>query len=192
MEPFRKLPGTFCAESLVRDLEVVEPHEWKRVPVFGADSGIDWSGAALRSHDGCTTTLDYQGSAYRDTPLMARLPYVRSVIGSFACETRRVRLLSLQPGAVIGTHRDAMHEGFHEIVRLHVPIVTNDAVSFVVAGQDLVMRPGELWFVDVSQPHSVANRGAASRVHLVLDCVVNEWLFRVFSGASGMLGPRCS
>lgn len=182
MEPFRKLPRAFCVESLVRDLAAVAPHEWKRVPVFGADSGIDWSGAALRSHDGRTTTLDYQGSAYRDTPLMGRLPYLRGLVHGLGCETRRVRLLSLQPGAVIGTHRDALHEGSHEIVRLHVPIVTNAAVSFVVAGQDLVMRPGELWLVDVSQPHSVANRGDASRVHLVLDCVIGDW-FRDLSGA---------
>lgn len=74
-----------------------------------------------------------------------------------------------------------------DVVRIHVPIVTHDQVSFVVDGQARSLRPGETWFVDVSRPHSVVNRGETPRVHLVVDCVVNDWV-RALIGQEDLLG----
>jgi hypothetical protein len=31
-------------------------------------------------------------------------------------------------------------------------------------------------YLNVNLPHRVAHRGAADRIHLVIDCVVNDWL----------------
>jgi len=59
---------------------------------------------------------------------------------------------------------------------VHVPVLTNDHVDFIVAGERVVMRPGECWYVNVDQMHSVLNRGATRRVHLIIDVVVNDWL----------------
>ena len=69
----------------------------------------------------------------------------------------------------------ATEDGLRE-ARLHVPIRTNKRVQFRVGGKDIFMRPGELWYIDVSQPHSAGNGGRTPRVHLVVDCVVNDWL----------------
>lgn len=168
---------TFDVERLRRDLDAVCETDWAPVPVLGVDAAIpDWTGAALRSHDGATTSVGYRRGDVHDTALLERAPYLAEVTRFFCCETRRVRLLSLHPGAVIGTHRDALGEDGVDVVRIHVPIVTNDQVSFRVDGQDLALRPGEVWLVDVSRPHSVANHGTTVRVHLVLDCVVNDWV----------------
>ena len=60
--------------------------------------------------------------------------------------------------------------GAHPVVR-----APGDRVV-AIAGEALRLLPGEVWFVDVSRPHSVANHGETPRVHLVLDCVVNEWV----------------
>ena len=38
------------------------------------------------------------------------------------------------------------------------------------------MVAGECWYLNLSKPHRVHNRGATERMHLVLDCVVNDWL----------------
>ena len=61
-------------------------------------------------------------------------------------------------------------------VRLHVPITTNPGARFRHNGAELSMRPGECWYVNVNRPHAVANDGEADRVHLVVDCLVNDWL----------------
>jgi hypothetical protein len=48
------------------------------------------------------------------------------------------------------------------------------------------MAEGECWYLNVNQPHRVENRGSADRVHLVLDCVVDEWLRALFARALEM------
>lgn len=186
MRQSRKLPLAFDVEALRRDLQGVGNDDWTPIPIPGVGAAVpDWTGAALRSHDGEVTSVGYQGRVYRDTPLIERAPYFAEVVRHFHCETRRVRLLTLHPGATIGTHRDALEEDGLDVVRIHVPITTNDQVSFIVDGQALPLRPGETWFVDVSRPHSVANRGETARVHLVLDCVVNEWMTAQLDRESG-------
>jgi mannose-6-phosphate isomerase-like protein (cupin superfamily) len=68
--------------------------------------------------------------------------------------------------------------------RLHVPVHTGPEAEFLLNGRQVAMAAGECWYVDVSQPHAVANRGNAPRVHLVIDCVVDEWLERAISEIS--------
>jgi hypothetical protein len=45
------------------------------------------------------------------------------------------------------------------------------------------MHEGECWYLDLSLPHWVENRGARDRVHLVIDCEVNEWLLELLAAA---------
>jgi hypothetical protein len=48
------------------------------------------------------------------------------------------------------------------------------------------MAPGSVWYLRLSDPHQVANRGETDRVHLVLDATVNPWLARMLrEGADG-------
>lgn len=84
--------------------------------------------------------------------------------------------MRLQPGSIIREHRD--HElGFKDgEVRIHVPIITNPDVAFFVNGDRLPMNPGEVWYIDFSLPHRVRNRGTTDRVHLVIDCIVDDWM----------------
>ncbi len=173
-----RLPLTFEANCLARDLAQVRPEEWVRHYNTNDYEG-EWTGVALRSVGGSPGNLYANPSpqaVFADTPMLARCAYLRAVLAHFQCPLRAVRLLRLAPGARIREHRDP-GLGFQDgEVRIHVPVATNPEVEFVVAGQAVVMQVGEAWFIDFSQPHRVANRGAAHRVHLVLDCTVNDWL----------------
>ena len=62
-------------------------------------------------------------------------------------------------------------------VRFHVPVQTNPD-GLRARGPALEMQPGESWYLDFNLPHRVANGGDAPRVHLVIDCVVNDWVSR--------------
>ena len=64
--------------------------------------------------------------------------------------------------------------------RLHVPVVSDPAVDFRVDGQRLELREGETWYVNVNLPHGVENGSPRPRVHLILDCTVNDWLRALF------------
>ena len=111
-----------------------------------------------------------------DTPLLRSMPYFQEVVSFFECDLCRTRLLAMRPGTVIGEHTDVLPGKSPKQVRLHLPVITNNGVSFEIAGESVTMGPGELWFLDVTRRHSVANRGTADRIHLVIDCVVNDWL----------------
>lgn len=168
-----RLQVKFDVEALSRDLEIVKDYQWNAI--LENKPSLSWKGLALRSFDGRPETLNYSGEDYFDTPLMDILPYMRRVVAFFKCDLRRVRLLALHPGATIGNHVDLPAESALEI-RLHLPILTNDAVSFKVDEKEIGMEPGDLWFVDVSRMHSASNSGQSVRVHLVIDCELNDWL----------------
>jgi quercetin dioxygenase-like cupin family protein len=98
-------------------------------------------------------------------------PGIRQVLDWFPSERNRIRLMRLKPGGRILRHSDPLHTIDPRLVRLHVPIVTNPDVFFLVDDQRVEMHPGEAWHVDVRFPHAVENRGATTRVHLVMDLV---------------------
>lgn len=180
MDAALRLPLGFDPAALLRDLDRLNEADW-----FGHFNTTvyegEWSGLPLRA----TATAEHPVQALHNTPgselfadqsILAECPAIRAVMAELHCPLRSVRLLRLGAGAVIREHTDhALGFGFGE-VRLHVPVTTNPAVDFRVEGRQLDMRPGELWYIDASRRHSVANRGRQARVHLVVDCVVNPWL----------------
>ena len=111
---------------------------------------------------------------------MSRCEYVPEVLKQFNCELQTVRFLKLAPGARIKKHRDyelGLEDGY---VRVHIPVATNEKADFVLNDEHLTMNEGEAWYVNVNFLHSVANAGDTDRIHLVIDCVVNEWLRNYF------------
>jgi Aspartyl/Asparaginyl beta-hydroxylase len=82
----------------------------------------------------------------------------------------------LEPGAKIHPHRDLSGASLSNRIRFHVPIVTNPDVKFMVDHERVKMNPGELWCLDTSYLHAVANDGSESRVHIVVECGVNASL----------------
>lgn len=176
-----KLSLAFDAELLKADLSRICADEW--VPHFnkGYYEG-EWKGLALRSTTGKTTQLFRPQDDTReatDTVILARCPYFQQVLSAFRCPILAARLLSLSPGSKIREHEDYFL-GFEDgLIRIHIPITTDRRVEFFVANQRLEMREAEAWYIDFSLPHRVSNTSDKERVHLVVDCVVNDWLERM-------------
>jgi hypothetical protein len=105
------------------------------------------------------------------TPFMECCPYVRSLLEALPASKLRVRFMKLEAGGHIGRHRDRLYGWELPILRLHVPITTHAGVEFLVEEQRIGMSPGELWYVNTSKDHELANRGPTDRVHLVIDLV---------------------
>jgi hypothetical protein len=172
-----KLALAFDPARLVEALTAVPPDLWVR-HFNAADFDGDWSGVALRSSDGSPGTITANPSAgtFADTRLLHDCPYFSELLRSFECPLMSVRLLNLRAGSVIREHCDpglAREDGW---VRLHIPIQTNEDVDFRLEGRRIVMRAGECWYLNLSRPHAVRNRGTTDRIHLVIDGVVNPWL----------------
>lgn len=123
---------------------------------------------------------DPTASEYADTEMLAPCSYVPEVLSAFKCETESARFLRLTAGSTIREHRD--HKlGFEDgVVRVHIPVQTNPQVEFFLDGKPVEMKEGEAWYLNFNLKHSVANRSAEDRVHLVIDCILNDWLREFF------------
>jgi hypothetical protein len=84
--------------------------------------------------------------------------------------------MRLTPGSVIREHSDHDLDAEGGMARVHIQITSNPGVEFELNRLRVVMAPGEAWYLRLSDPHRVANRGGSDRVHLVADLVVNDWL----------------
>ncbi len=117
------------------------------------------------------------------TPLLESCPYILKILSELKCDKEAVRLLRLAPGSIIHEHRDRGLCYERGAFRLHIPLQTSEDVDFVVDNQRMNMRAGECWYANFDLPHSVKNRGELPRVHLVIDCVRNEWSDQLFAEA---------
>lgn len=196
MAPFPdrlRLPLSFDPVRLAADMTAISGSGWIAHFVTQNYDG-DWSVIPLRGPAGARHPVqmiysDPACTAFEDTPLMAGAPYLREVLGTLACPLLAVRLMRLAPGSVIKEHRDhdlAFEDG---TVRLHIPVTTNDGVDFRLNGRRCVMAAGSAWYLRLADPHSVANRGASDRVHLVIDATVNDWVRALFERAQGPVLP---
>ena len=164
--------------GLREDLDGLQPADW--VPHFNtAYYEGDWSGAALRAVGGVSDRLYPDPTAtdgFADTPILARCPHAAALLAAFACPLLSVRFLRLGPGARIREHSDLNLGAEDGEVRIHVPVRSNAGVEFLLDGAPVEMGDGEAWYLDLNLRHAVVNAGATARVHLVVDCVVNDWL----------------
>lgn len=178
MQNTHKLPLAFDARPLQAELRGISNQSWADHFNTNYFDG-DWSGVALRSLGGDPTQIypdPHSSAEVADTRVLDDCPNIRKVLEAFACDIKSARLLRLGPGSSIREHRDYELERANGEIRLHIPLVTNDRVEFYLAGRLVTMKEGECWYLDFSLPHRVENRGTTDRIHLVIDCVVNEWL----------------
>ena len=178
-----RLPLTFDAARLQTDFACLTEQDW--IPHFNrAYYEGDWSAVPLRSIGGRSDHI-YSDPVRRDfasTEVLKRCPYFEEVLGAFPCPLLAVRLLRLKSGSRIREHTD-LNLGYEDgEIRLHVPVHTNPDVEFYLAGERVILAEGECWYVNTSLPHRVVNGGGADRIHLVIDCVVDEWVRDMFEG----------
>jgi hypothetical protein len=102
-------------------------------------------------------------------------PDMARVLDYFKDPIEMAVFYSMLPGAEIHPHRDL--SGTLELgkIRYHVPIETNPAVEFWVDKKRVPMKVGEMWGLNTSYLHAVANRGGSDRVHLVVEVEVGKW-----------------
>jgi hypothetical protein len=146
----------------------------------------EWNVLALRSPGGSMNNIipDLMShGGYADTALMAECPSIKKLLDGIHCEVLSARLLNLKKGAFIKDHRDVELAFENGEARLHFPIFTNVGVAFYINDVLVTMHEGDCWYINANLKHRVANNGDTDRIHLVIDCKVNEWLDGIFKNA---------
>ena len=132
--------------------------ETKTIPVIWADKVVGFDAPVVFEPDYASEPLRAAAKACAEQ-LVAR-------IGGGTIT--RLMLVDLPAGAEVVPHRDTAPI-ITDPHRCHVPVLTNEAVSFVIDGIDHHLAAGRAYEMDNTREHSVANRGATRRVHLICD-----------------------
>jgi hypothetical protein len=182
------LPFTFDPDLLLRDLQGLASVEWIEHFVKQNYEG-DWSVIPLRAQAGARHPImmissNPTATKFEDTAVLQGCPYFREVLAAFACPLNAVRLMRLTPGSVIKEHTDLELSVEEGTARIHIPVITNAEVEFYLNRSRVVMTAGSAWYLRLSDPHSVVNKGDTDRVHMVIDAAVNDWLRAVLESAA--------
>lgn len=184
-DAFHKLPLTFDIQRLKQDLGCLQKRPWiEHINRHAHDGG--WSSLPLRAVDGRVdnaTVVETDPDRYQSTPYLKQSKYLQEVLASFQCTIVSARLMSLQAGQEIRRHTDQDLRFEDGCARLHIPIQTHPDVEFKINDQPVHFAEGECWYMNANYPHQVVNGSDTNRVHLVIDCIVNDWLSTLFSGS---------
>jgi len=175
-----RLPRTYSVDLLERDLQVLR--EVPTAPQPGPYHKGEWTGVALYSMGGRDSVFPSAPGMdhYQETENLRRTPYFKNILDDLECPKEVVRLLFLPPGGHIKDHFD-FHTNFQfGLLRLHIPIRTHPDVAFVIDGQRMNWKAGELWYGDFSRVHSVLNNSQIVRVHMVIDVQINDFVLSLF------------
>ena len=98
-------------------------------------------------------------------------PFIRLMLEKLEedCIVSMTQLARMQPGAKINPHYDSnpVLIGSH---RMHIPLITNDKLRFIVDDEQVVMKEGNLYELNNQLVHHVENpANAATRIHLIVD-----------------------
>lgn len=104
------------------------------------------------------------------TPLGQSLPYLHELLDSHfdSNSIRYARIIRVAENACIIPHRDYL-ELNGKFVRVHLVLDTSERCYNTEEAKIFHMRPGEIWFLDASLPHSAGCFSPSPRLHLVVD-----------------------
>lgn len=175
-----KFPLSFDVARLQADINKVISHKWTD-HYNQNDYNGKWTSIALMSEDGKSDSIfALNRSELIDTDILKQCDYFKTILDEFPFEKTAVRLLNLTVGTEIKPHRDYCLGYEDGCFRLHIPIITNPDVVFMLDDQRLIMNEGECWYINANFTHSVVNNGSEDRIHLVIDGIQNEWTDTLF------------
>lgn len=177
-----KFPIQFDIQRLQKDVDIILNKNWVNHYNTNDYTG-KWSSIALVSQGGKSENINafpmgIEPVKYTDA--IDNCHYFKEIIDSFQFEKTTVRLLRLATGAVIKPHTDNCLGYEDGNFRIHIPIITNENVEFILDNEKLLMSEGECWYINANFTHSVANKGDIDRIHLVIDGIRNEWTDALF------------
>lgn len=175
--------------SMQNELKSVLEHGWVDHVNRKEHSGA-WDVLPLRcqrehvnSHPILQSFAISSAEGWQDLPVLDACPAIHAFLKSMRCPLKSVRLMRLHAGAAIKPHRDQGLSMEYGEARLHLPLQTSERIRFVVNGQDVPMKAGELWYINADQEHSVQNFSDEDRINLVMDCKANNWLYSAIANA---------
>ncbi len=173
---FLELPFEFNIEKLLSDLKLINKNDWVNHPNTQAYDGA-WLISSLKSISGKTRDIvAIENQEYFDTPLLQKMNYIQTILENFKTKIEAVRFMKLGANSKIKEHCDKGSSFEKGYARLHIPITTNENTHFILEGKKYKLKVGSCYYIDANNSHSVINEGDKDRIHLLIDCHINDWI----------------
>ena len=174
------LPMSYDVEKLKADCKEIRKHGFEyynviplRAPAHEVDASRPFPPPADDYADGSWTE-------WLNTSYLENAPYMAQIVKEFQEHTKvtLVRLLRLQAGATVAEHTDPTLglEIHKSVVRLTIPIYTNDEVTFYLNQTPVPLQAGECWYLRLTDPHKIVNNSSEERINLTIDMIPNDWV----------------
>jgi hypothetical protein len=183
-----RLPMSFDAERMAQDVSALQLGTFVEYDVMPLRAPAHIVDPAIPPPPPTADYADGSWTDWLDTAALVASPYLSQVIDTFRAKTRvtLVRLLRLAAGGVVKEHCDPTL-GLHiesSVIRLTVPVLVNDDVEFYLNGRLVPMRPGECWYLRLTDPHRIVNAGSTERINLSIDMQPNAWVRSILAERS--------
>lgn len=149
----------------------------------------EYASAGLKVATLLNPTGEQENFDYRDckkpvaTPLLDELKAIGQFFEKSKLHIMGARLLRLEPNTFLHEHRDFIYLEEVERYRLHMPIITNARAHIVSPDVNVHFKAGYLWKLDPKNTiHSACNFGGEPRIHLMIDCYMNDALKDLLNG----------
>jgi hypothetical protein len=175
-----RLPFSFDAKKMLDEFESMKFGNFNyynviplRAPAHLIDPSLPFPPPADDYADGSWTD-------WLDTTELKESPYLTRVVDTFRAHTTvtLVRLLRLAPGSVVAEHTDPTLglEIHKSVIRLTIPILNKEKVTFYLNGTPVPIQAGECWYLRLTDPHKITNYGDTERINLTIDMIPNDWV----------------
>ena len=176
-----KLPMSFDVDRMLSEVQNMGLRDfiyYNVIPLRAPAHMIDPTHPAAPSSS--DDYADGSWTEWLDSGYLKDSPYLLELVDQFREHTKvtLVRILRLEAGAVVKEHTDPTL-GLHiekSVIRLTVPILWEDEVEFHLNGTPVPMKPGECWYLRLTDPHSIINASQRERISLTVDMIPNDWV----------------
>lgn len=175
-----KLPLNFDVDKLLEEVKKIEMGDYIYYNVIPLRAPAHLVDTTLPPPPPAEDYADGSWTEWLDTQELKNSPYLTNVVDTFREHTTvtSVRVLRLAPMNAVQEHTDDTL-GLHihkSVVRLTIPVLNNEKVDFFLNGEPVPMKPGECWYLRLTDRHSVVNAGDTDRINITIDMIPNEWV----------------
>jgi len=128
------------------------------------------------------SNIQGQGLMYTHLYEQPECAPIKQILWHIPANFERIRIMRLRAGTKISKHTDKVDKEIKNgnIIRIHAPLKTNEKVKMYLWEDknkiECNLQQGRYYYTDVSKPHAVTNDADFDRLHLVIDCFINEKL----------------
>lgn len=171
MQAAIKLPFQFDGDRMKEELESISD-SFQLIKNAYTGNTLEGMHLILPNYD---VLKDDEGKTYFMTEELKQCPYLQEVLNTFQSNILTYRTQNLKPGGKIAPHCDRDKGLNSNIVRLNIPVSTNEDILTFYNGERIPMKNGECWLPNVIKEHYMENNSNQTRWFLMVDCDLNDW-----------------